>query len=100
MVIIQALYEPSSASTLNTLKPLKNTAIYHTDPFQIRGKASISNSPRGSEYPNSKVSGPQIHTLKGFWTLKPYYLGTWTLKVLHDLPFAHRRENDLLSPRV
>ena len=37
--------------------------------------------PRGSEYPNSKVSGPNIHTLKGFWNLKPYYLGTWTLRV-------------------
>ena len=39
-------------------------------------------SPRGSEYPNSRVLGPQIHTLNGFWTLKPYYLGTWTLRVL------------------
>ena len=38
--------------------------------------------PRGSRYPNSSVSGPKIHTLNGFWTLKPYYLGTWTLKVL------------------
>ena len=37
--------------------------------------------PRGSEYPNSKVLGPKIHTLNGFWTLKPYYLGTWTLRV-------------------
>ena len=37
--------------------------------------------PRGSEYPNSRVSGPKIHTLNGFWTLKPYYLGTWTLRV-------------------
>ena len=36
--------------------------------------------PRGSEYPNSRVSGPKIHTLNGFWTLKPYYLGTWTLR--------------------
>ena len=35
---------------------------------------------RGSEYPNSKVLGPKIHTLNGFWTLKPYYLGTWTLR--------------------
>ena len=37
-------------------------------------------NPRGSEYPNSKVLGPKIHTLNGFWTLKPYYLGTWTLR--------------------
>ena len=36
--------------------------------------------PRGSKYPNSRVSGPKIHTLNGFWTLKPYYLGTWTLR--------------------
>ena len=36
--------------------------------------------PRGSEYPNSRVSGLKIHTLNGFWTLKPYYLGTWTLR--------------------
>ena len=28
-----------------------------------------------------KVFGPKIHTLNGFWTLKPYYLGTWTLRV-------------------
>ena len=38
--------------------------------------------PRGSEYPNSRVLGPKIHTLNGFWTLKPYYLGTWTLRVI------------------
>ena len=37
------------------------------------------NIPRGSKYPNSRVLGPKIHTLNGFWTLKPYYLGTWTL---------------------
>ena len=37
--------------------------------------------PRWSEYPNSRVLGPKIHTLNGFWTLKPYYLGTWTLWV-------------------
>ena len=36
--------------------------------------------PRGSEYPNSTVLGPEIHTLNGFWTLKPYYVGTWTLR--------------------
>ena len=36
--------------------------------------------PRGSEYPNSKVLSPKIHTLSGFWTLKPQYLGTWTLR--------------------
>ena len=34
---------------------------------------------RGSKYPNSRVLGPKVHTLNGFWTLKPYYLGTWTL---------------------
>ena len=37
--------------------------------------------PRGSEYPNSTVLGPKNHTLNGFWKLKPYYLGTWTLRV-------------------
>ena len=37
--------------------------------------------PRGSEYPNSKVLAPKINTLKGVWTLEPYYLGTWTLRV-------------------
>ena len=40
---------------------------------------------RGSEFPNSRVSGPQIHTLNGFGTLKPYYLGTWTLRVLYSI---------------
>ena len=42
-------------------------------------------NPSGSEYPNSKVLGPNIHTLSGFWSLKPCYyfdyLGTWTLRV-------------------
>ena len=36
-------------------------------------------SPRGSRYPNSRVLSHKIHTLDGFWTLKAYYLGTWTL---------------------
>ena len=35
--------------------------------------------PRGSKYLNTRILGPQIHTLNGFWTLKPYHLGTWTL---------------------
>ena len=36
--------------------------------------------PRGTKYPNSRGLDPKIHTLSGFWTLKPYYLGTWTLR--------------------
>ena len=36
--------------------------------------------PRGSKHPNSRVLGPKAHTLNGSWTLKPYYLGTWTLR--------------------
>ena len=36
--------------------------------------------PSGSEYPNSRVLGPKLHTLNGFWALKPYYLGTWTVE--------------------
>ena len=36
---------------------------------------------RGSEYPNSRVLGPKIHALNGFGALKPYYLGTWILRV-------------------
>ena len=45
--------------------------------------------PGGSEYPNRKDLnlGPQIHTLNGFRTLKPHYLGTWTLRVLS---FQHK----------
>ena len=35
--------------------------------------------PRRSKYPNSRVLGPKLHTLNGFGSLKPYYLGTWTL---------------------
>ena len=35
--------------------------------------------PRGSKYPNSRVSGTKNHSEYGFWDLKPYYLGTWTL---------------------
>ena len=40
------------------------------------------------EDPNTQIVrflGPKIHTLSGFvWTLKPYYLGTWTLRVLQQ----------------
>ena len=36
--------------------------------------------PNGSKYPNSRVF--EVHTLNGFWTLKPYYLGTWILRVV------------------
>ena len=27
-----------------------------------------------------RVLGPKFHTLNGFWSLKPYDLGTWTLR--------------------
>ena len=37
--------------------------------------------PTGSKYPNSRVLGPKIHILKGCGTMKPYYLGTWTLRI-------------------
>ena len=49
-----------------------------------------SGLPRGSKYPNSRVPGPKIHTLNGFWTLKHYYLGTWTLRV-SDLAMGNIR---------
>ena len=47
-------------------------------------------NPKGSEFPNSKVLGPKIHTLNGFWTLKPYYLGTWTLREWLHLGSGYR----------
>ena len=50
-------------------------------------------SPRGSEYPNSKVLGPKIHILSGFWTLKPYCLSTWTLRVWFGLEGLSGRES-------
>ena len=51
-------------------------------PFRRLSRGSrVLGLPRGSEYPNSKVLGPKIYTLNGFWTLKPYYLGTRTLRV-------------------
>ena len=34
-----------------------------------------STLPRGSEYPNSKVLGPKIHTLNGFWGLEALLFG-------------------------
>ena len=43
------------------------------------GRLRVDRFPRGSKYPNSRVLGPKIHTLNGCWSLKPYYLGTWTL---------------------
>ena len=33
------------------------------------------------EDPSTQIVGSKIHTLNGFKTLKPYYLGTWTLRV-------------------
>ena len=41
---------------------------------------NLERKPRGSKHPNSRVLGPKIHTLNACWTLKPYYLGTWTLR--------------------
>ena len=38
--------------------------------------------PLGSKYPNSRVSRSKNHSEYGFWDLKPYYLGTWTLWVI------------------
>ena len=46
--------------------------------------------PRGSKYPNSRVLGPKVHTLNGFWTLKPYYLGTWTLWAIQSARKPHK----------
>ena len=37
--------------------------------------------PRGSKDPNSRVLDPKIHTMNGFLSLQPYYLGTWTVRV-------------------
>ena len=45
--------------------------------LRVLGPGSVGVKP---EDPNSKVLGPKNHTLNGFWTLKPYYLGTWTLR--------------------
>ena len=58
---------------------LQQRAAHSDDPF-----------PRGSKYPNSRVPGPKIHTLSGFWTLKHNYLGTWTLRV-SDLAMGNIR---------
>ena len=36
--------------------------------------------PEGPSTQTGKVLGPKIHTLNGFWSLKPYFWGTWTLR--------------------
>ena len=36
--------------------------------------------PEGSEDPNNTLLGPKHYTINGIWTLKPYYLGPWTLR--------------------
>ena len=43
---------------------------------------SHNNLPRGSKYPVCEVSGPQNHTLNGFWEQKLQTMGTWTLWVM------------------
>ena len=53
--------------------------------------------PRGPKYPNSRVLSPKIHTQNGFWTLKPYYLGTWALRESETLMLKlSLKLNDLL----
>ena len=54
--------ETTSAHLMQTypLLAVLETQTYHS---------KLSNSPRGSEYPNSKVLGSKIHTLNGVWTL-------------------------------
>ena len=49
----------------------------------IKAVKCLAVSPRESEYPDSKVIGPKIHALNGFWALKPY-----TIWVLGPLGFG------------
>ena len=44
------------------------------------------NIPQGSKHPNNMVLGPKYYNMKCIWTLKPYYLGPWTLRDLEDHP--------------
>ena len=36
--------------------------------------------PEGSKDPNNRVLGPKYYRIHGIWTLKPSYLGPWTLR--------------------
>ena len=56
--------------------------------------------PKGSKYPNSRVLGPKIHALNGFWTLKPYYLGTWTLRARAINGWLNRVTGEPTTQRV
>ena len=82
--------------------PCALNPIYPTprDPKPLNPKSQTLNpkpyigerkAARGSKYPNSRVLGAKIHTLNGFWTLKPYYLGTWTLRDQGLNPKAEHR---------
>ena len=37
-----------------------------------------------------EVLGPKIHDLSGFWALKPYDFGSWTLRGGYRLTFLGR----------
>ena len=44
----------------------------------LRAQLALRLSPEGPSTQIIRFLGPKIHS---FWTLKPYYLGTWTLRV-------------------
>ena len=77
--------------------PLTTSARMIRTPHKRNAKIRDLGLPRGSEYPNSKVSGPKIHTLNGFWTLKPYYFGTWTLSSI--APSSQPAKDSYSTPR-
>ena len=53
-----------------SLKPNRIVALLQG--YAPKASLKLKRISRGSEYPHSRVSGPKIHTLNGFRTLKPY----------------------------
>ena len=44
------------------------------------GSKALANPIIGPKDPKIKASGPIYYTINGIWTLKPDYLGPWTLR--------------------
>ena len=61
------------------------------------GLGASSGLPRGSRNSNKRVSGPKYYNLNGIWDLKPYNLGSWTLRVMHGGQGCHRNNTVCLG---
>ena len=58
--------------------------------------------PEGSKDPNNRASGPKYYNFHGIWDLKLYYLGPWTLMVLHMdyTPLFHTKHQSVNASKL